>query len=64
MSDDPDNLTTIISEGLNETSPDIQASVKALFGTRYHQNAWKAEGVRDRYAKAVRRHAGCFGISI
>ena len=51
MPDALDNLTAIISKGLNEKSPDLLASVKALFGTRYYQNDWKSDdGVRNRYA--------------
>ena len=51
MPDALDTLTAIISKGLNEKSPDLLGSVKALFGTRYYQNDWKSDdGVRNRYA--------------
>lgn len=51
MSDALDNLASVISRGLNEKSPDLLASVKALFGSRYHQNDWKSDdGLRNRYA--------------
>jgi 5-methylcytosine-specific restriction protein B len=50
MPDALDDLTAVISKGLNEKSPNLLASVKALFGSRYRQNDWKPDGVRDRYA--------------
>src|SRR5213596_587099 len=51
MPDALDNLASTISKGLNEKSPDLLASVKALFGTRYYQNDWKSDdGLRNRYA--------------
>jgi len=50
MSDSLDNLTAVISKGLNEKPPDLLALVKTLFGTRYYQNDWKSDdGVRNRY---------------
>jgi 5-methylcytosine-specific restriction protein B len=51
MPDALDNLALVISKGVNERSPDLLASVKALFGSRYYQNDWKSDdGVRNRYA--------------
>jgi 5-methylcytosine-specific restriction protein B len=51
MPDPLDNLTVIISRGLNEKSPDFLALVKALFGSRYYQNDWKSDdALRNRYA--------------
>src|SRR5512140_1213883 len=50
MPDQLDDLTAVISQGMKEKSPDVIASVKALFGSRYRQIDWKAEGVRDRYS--------------
>src|SRR4051812_11106587 len=51
MPDALDNLAAIISKGLNEKAPDLLASVKALFGTRYYQLDWKSDdAVRNRYA--------------
>ena len=51
MPDALDNLAGVISKGLNEKSPDLLASLKALFGTRYYQNDWKSDdGMRNRYA--------------
>jgi 5-methylcytosine-specific restriction protein B len=51
MADALDDLTAVISKGLNEKSPDLLALVKALFGTRYYRNDWKSDdGVRNRYA--------------
>ena len=51
MADALDDLTAVISKGLNEKSPDLLALVKVLFGTRYYQNDWKSDdGVRNRYA--------------
>src|SRR5262245_46285304 len=51
MPDAVDNLAAVISKGINEKSPDLLGSVKALFGTRYYQNDWKSDdGLRNRYA--------------
>lgn len=50
MSDSLDNLTALISHGLKDKSHDVATSVQGLFGTRYRQNDWKPEAVRDRYS--------------
>ena len=51
MSDALDDLADVISKGLNEKSPDLLGSVRALFGSRYYQNDWKSDdGMRNRYA--------------
>lgn len=50
MPDPLDNLTAVISQGLKDKSPDVLASVQALFGSRYRHADWKAEAVRDRYS--------------
>jgi 5-methylcytosine-specific restriction protein B len=51
MPDALDNLTAVITKGLDEKSPDLLALIKALFGARYHRNDWKSDGgVRNRYA--------------
>jgi 5-methylcytosine-specific restriction enzyme B len=49
MPDTLDHLTTVISKGLSEKPTNLVGSVKALFGSRYYQNDWKENGVRDRY---------------